>query len=80
MQGSAADFCKAAMVALHARASVAFAGRPEACRLILQASTISQKLAIVSASLSSPGYTHLPHCLAMSIKDLAVKLADVLVR
>ena len=36
MQGSAADVCKAAMVALHARASAMFADRPGACRLILQ--------------------------------------------
>jgi DNA polymerase I-like protein with 3'-5' exonuclease and polymerase domains len=36
VQGSAADLCKAAMVALGARASAAFEGRPKACRLILQ--------------------------------------------
>ena len=36
MQGSAADVCKAAMVALQARASAMFADRPGACRLILQ--------------------------------------------
>ena len=41
MQGSAADVCKAAMVALHARAAAMFADRPKACRLILQASTLS---------------------------------------
>ena len=52
MQGSAADFCKAAMVALHARASAAFVGRPEACRLILQASTLKRKLASAIANTS----------------------------
>ena len=36
MQGSAADVCKAAMVALYARASAMFADCPAACRLILQ--------------------------------------------
>ena len=36
MQGSAADVCKAAMVALHGRLSTMFPTRPAACRLILQ--------------------------------------------
>ena len=61
MQGSAADFCKAAMVALHVRAAAAFAGRPGACRLILQASTLNWKLATVIANLSSLGHTDLPY-------------------
>ena len=65
MQGSAADFCKAAMVALHTRASVAFAGRPEACRLILQASTLHHKLTTVIAIFCPLGHTDLPCLLAM---------------
>ena len=65
MQGSAADFCKAAMVALHARASVAFAGRPEACRLILQASTLHHKLTTKNANYCPLGHTDLPHLLAV---------------
>ena len=36
VQGSAADLCKAAMVALHRRIPAVFAGEPKACRLILQ--------------------------------------------
>ena len=65
MQGSAADFCKAAMVALHARASVAFAGRPEACRLVLQASTLDHKLFTANADSCPLGHTDLPYLLVM---------------
>ena len=65
MQGSAADFCKAAMVALHAKASVAFAGRPEACRLILQASTLHHDLSTVFADYCPRGHTDLLYLLAM---------------
>lgn len=43
MQGSAADVCKAAMVALHARASAMFVNHPAACRLILQVRATSAR-------------------------------------
>ena len=36
VQGSGADLCKAAMLALHARLPAAFPGQPKACRLVLQ--------------------------------------------
>ena len=65
MQGSAADFCKAAMVALHARASVTFAGRLEACRLILQASALHHNLTTEIAQDCPLGHTDLPYLLAV---------------
>ena len=48
-QGSAADVCKAAMVALHTRAAAIFADRPTACRLILQVRGPSADARFISA-------------------------------
>lgn len=45
VQGSAADLCKAAMVALHDGVPSAFPDSPKACRLILQVTAAAGLLA-----------------------------------